>query len=175
MTEFETRRTILRPFGQSDLDDLHEYCSQAGVGEMAGWEHHSALAQSKEKLQTNVKNPNLLAIEYKENGKVIGHIEVHDDSENGRADTKELGFVLGRDYQRKGIMTEVVAGVLGHLFFAGIETVYCCCFQENEPSRRLIEACGFTFEREGTFYSKSMDKTFSSYEYVYRKSEWERA
>ena len=35
----ETDRLILRPFKRSDLHDLFEYASVAGVGEMAGWKH----------------------------------------------------------------------------------------------------------------------------------------
>lgn len=39
----ETDRTILRNFKEEDLEGFHEYCSQEGVGEMAGWKHHSDL------------------------------------------------------------------------------------------------------------------------------------
>ena len=33
----ETKRLVLRPFTTSDADDLYEYASVEGVGEMAGW------------------------------------------------------------------------------------------------------------------------------------------
>ena len=36
-----TERLLLRPWTQDDLDDLFEYASVPGVGEMAGWEHHA--------------------------------------------------------------------------------------------------------------------------------------
>jgi [ribosomal protein S5]-alanine N-acetyltransferase len=52
-------------------------------------------------LYRNIKSNNIFAIENKENGKVIGHIAVNSDSENEREDTKELGFVLSRNYQSK--------------------------------------------------------------------------
>ena len=36
----ETNRLILREWNQEDLDDLFEYASVPGVGELAGWPHH---------------------------------------------------------------------------------------------------------------------------------------
>lgn len=169
----ETCRTILRRFEKKDLEDLNDYCSQDGIGEMAGWKHHGNLLSSKEVLHKNIQNENIFAIENKENRKVIGHIAVNCDSENGREDTKELGFVLNRNYHNQGIMTEVIYKILDYLFSNDIEYVYACCFQNNKPSKRLIEKCGFTFEQEGSFHSESLNKTFKSFEYVYSKSDWQ--
>ncbi|MBD7912230.1 GNAT family N-acetyltransferase [Clostridium cibarium] len=169
----ETSRIILRPFEKKDLEDLDEYCSQDGVGEMAGWKQHCNLLTSKEVLDRNIQNENIFAIENKENKKVIGHIAVNNDSENGREDTKELGCALNRNYQNQGIMTEVIYQILDYLFSKDIKYVYACCFQSNKPSKGLIEKCGFTFEQEGLFYSKSLNKTFKSFEYVYSKNDWQ--
>lgn len=43
--------------------------------------------------------------------------------------------------------------------------VYACCFQNNKPSKALIEKCGFTFEQEGSYprrviiaYDHSLEK-----------------
>ena len=169
----ETGRTILRHFEEKDLKDLFDYCSQKDVGEMAGWKHHNNLLTSKNVLDRYIENSNIFAIENKENGKVIGHIAVNSDSENGREDTKELGFALNSNYQNKGIMTEVIYQILDYLFSKNIEYIYACCFENNRSSKRLIEKCGFTFEQEGLFYSESLNKTFKSFEYVYSKSDWQ--
>ena len=48
-----TERLILRPFCNDDLDDFYEYASVDGVGEMAGWDHHSS------KEVTTSPNPSL--------------------------------------------------------------------------------------------------------------------
>ena len=45
--QLETERLILRPFEKEDLDDFYTYASVEGVGEMAGWKHHT----SKEETQ----------------------------------------------------------------------------------------------------------------------------
>ena len=165
-------RILLRKFEAGDLRDLHEYSSQPGVGELAGWPHHESLAQSAETLEEFMQSGCQFAIVYRENGKVIGHIGIHDDSENGWPDTKELGFVLNRDYWNRGIMTETVDFVLEKLFAGGIRQVYACCFQHNAASRRLIEKCGFSFEKTGTYDAKLLDRTFATYEYVYTAESW---
>lgn len=168
----ETDRTMLPNFEDKDLEDFYEYCSQKGIGEMAGWKHHKNILISKKVLERNIKNNNIFAIEYKENNKVIGHVTVNKDSENGRADTKELGFVLNRNYHNQGIMTEVIYRVLDYLFSNGIEYIYACCFQNNKASKRVIEKCGFSFEQESSFYSIFLNKSFKSYEYLYCKNNW---
>ena len=162
----ETERILLRPFESGDLADLHTYASQPGVGEMAGWKHHVDLAESREMLDAFLAAASTFAVVYQADGRVIGHLAVHDDSENGREDTKELGFVLSRDYQRLGIMTEALRALLDHLRSVGIQHVYACCFQDNAPSKGLIEKCGFRFEQEGTYHSSSLDRDLASFEYV---------
>lgn len=167
-----TNKILLRNFEKEDLEDLYDYSSQNGVGEFAGWPHHESLEQSAKVLNEFIQNENQLAIVYRENEKVIGHIGIHKDSENNRPDTKELGYVLNRDYWNRGIMTEVIYAVLDKLFLNGIAYVYACCFQNNAASKHLIEKCGFTFVQEGTYYAKLLDKTFDTFEYVYKKECW---
>ncbi|SBW03126.1 GCN5-related N-acetyltransferase [uncultured Eubacteriales bacterium] len=164
---FETPRLLLRPFQQGDLDDLFEYGSQPGVGRMAGWRPYATIGDARHALEKNRSNPNIFALVYRKTGKVVGHIAIHEDSENGRDDTKELGFALNESYQRRGLMSEAVSLVLEHLSSIGVRKVWACCFQENLPSKRLIEKCGFAFMQEGTYYSPSLNQTFLSFEYVY--------
>lgn len=43
----ETDRLILRAWRETDLADLYEYASVEGVGEMAGWNHHQSMEESR--------------------------------------------------------------------------------------------------------------------------------
>lgn len=163
----ETSRVILRPFKETDLYDLHDYAKVKGIGEMAGWTHHKNLFKTKKLLKEHIDNPNMFAIELKSNNLVIGHIAINEDPLEDNETVKELGFVLHPAYHNQGIMSEVVNKVLHHLFLTNIQAVYACCFLDNHPSKRLIEKCGFTFEKEGTFYFESKRKTVKTLDYVY--------
>lgn len=168
----ETERTFLRNFTESDLQDVWEYSSQDGVGEAAGWLHHHTIAETRAALAKDIQNRSKYAITLRKNKKVIGYLAVNEDSEDHRADTKELGCVLNRAYQRQGIMTEVIRAVLEELFSQEIAYVYACCFQENTASKHMIEKCGFSFEQEGTYYAKPLQKEFKSFEYLWTKERW---
>ena len=48
----ETARLLLRPWREGDVRDLYEYASIEGVGEMAGWKHHTSIEESEEILKS---------------------------------------------------------------------------------------------------------------------------
>lgn len=160
-----TARLTIRPFQPEDVEDVHEYCAQPGVGENAGWPTHESMHQTSQILTDWIAAGYKHAIIWRENGKVIGHIAINPDSEENRTDTCELGCALNRDYQRRGVMTEVIKATVEYLFQNGVEYVWACCFQSNIPSRKMIEKCGFIFQQEGTYFSEGLHRTFPSYEY----------
>lgn len=171
MKVLDTNRIYLRNFCQQDINDMYEFCSQPEI-EMVGWGVHKNIEETKKVLEQWMANENIFAIVYKNTKKVIGYIAVHEDSEEGRSDTKELGFALNNQYHRQGIMSEVVYEVLDYLFSKDILHVWACCFQNNISSKNLIEKIGFEFIQEGTFYSDSFKKEIPSYEYRMSKMDW---
>ena len=50
--ELKTERLILRPWRESDLEDLYAYARVDGVGQMAGWLPHRDLDESRRILRT---------------------------------------------------------------------------------------------------------------------------
>ena len=70
----ETERLILRAWRETDLADLYEYASVEGVGEMAGWNHHQSVEESRRILDSFISGKKTFALELKENGKVIGSL-----------------------------------------------------------------------------------------------------
>lgn len=163
--EFQTEQISVRPLRMADAADVYAYASQPDVTEAAGWAAHVSPEQSARILASWVAENDHFAIVWRETGRVIGHIAVYPDSEEGRDDTRELGFVLRREYHRRGVMTAVVRGTLDELRRQGVRHVWACCFQGNEASRALIEKCGFAFRQEGEFYSDTLNKRFASLEY----------
>lgn len=143
----KTKRLVLRPFAEKDLNDFFEYAKVEGVGYMAGWDAHKNIAETKEVLQMFIKGKNTLAIE--KDGKVIGSIGIDTyDEENipmiGVAKSREIGFVLSKDYWGQGIMTEACHAVLEYLFtVVELDCVICGYWEINTGSKRVQEKLGF--------------------------------
>ncbi|MBQ4638433.1 MAG: N-acetyltransferase, partial [Clostridia bacterium] len=57
-TVLETPRLILRPWKTSDIDDFFEYAKVPGVGEMAGWPHHTSKDTSKMVMESFIEGKN---------------------------------------------------------------------------------------------------------------------
>lgn len=146
----ETPRLILRSWKEEDLHDLYEYASVEGVGEKAGWNHHQSLDESGRILAFFIKGKKTFAIEYKENGKVIGSVGVeprHEDSElPDELQGREIGYVLSKDYWGRGLMPEAVKAVMEYCF-QKLDYDYLTCghFNHNDRSRRVVEKCGFRY------------------------------
>lgn len=153
----ETERLILRAWKQSDLEDFFEYASVDGVGECAGWQHHTEIEHTQAILNRFIANKKTFALEYKENGKVIGSIglESSDDEElDEKFETlsgRTIGYVLNKEYWGRGLMTEAVQRVIKYAFEEeNYDFLLCAHFVFNDRSRRVIEKCGFGFYSDGT-------------------------
>ena len=149
----ETQRLILRAWQESDLQDLNDYASIPGVGEMAGWSHHKSLEESQKILTLFIRNKKTFAIVLKESGKVIGSLGVEPRDEDLGFDTtlqgREIGYVLSKAYWGRGLMTEAVKAVICFCFDT-LNFGYLTCghFDHNDRSRRVVEKCGFSFLKQ---------------------------
>lgn len=149
----ETERLILRAWRESDLEDFYEYASVDGVGQMAGWLPHRSIAESRQILEHFISEKKTFALEYKENGKVIGSLglETHDRTpvDVGALQGREIGYVLSKAYWGRGLMPEAVKAVMRYCFDTlHFDFLICCHYAWNDQSRRVIEKCGFVFRQE---------------------------
>ncbi len=174
----ETARLVLRPWKETDLADFYEYASVEGVGEMAGWRHHTSLDESRRILNSFIAEKNVFAVTDRKTGKVIGSLGLHPSWANREAayaplKIKELGYVLSRDYWGQGLMPEAVREVLRFCFEdLGLDGVSISHFRENRQSRRVIEKCGFRFIQNGEYYAGPLNKTFEDCRYLLLREEF---
>lgn len=151
----ETKRLILRPFQESDLNEFYEYASVEGVGEMAGWHHHQTIDKTKEILNSFIKEDKVFALVLKENNKVIGSLGIEKYGMEDRLTEfndyqgREIGYVLSKNYWGKGLMPEAVKGVIDYLFNElDLDFLICGYYNFNNQSKRVQEKCGFVPYRE---------------------------
>ena len=153
-----TERLTLRPWTEEDLDDLFEYASVPGVGEMAGWQHHSDRWVSQTILKHFIEGKKTFALDY--HGKAIGSlgIEKYDEKrfpEFAEKRCREIGFVLSQTFWGQGLMPEAVREVLRYLFEdLALDVVFCGHFLRNERSERAQEKCGFHHYAFGQYETK---------------------
>lgn len=144
----ETDRLNLRPWEQGDLEDFYEYARVDGVGQMAGWLPHDSIEATQKVLDSFISKKKTFALEWKENGKVIGSLGLEKEEpvlelpkdRVGRS----IGYVLSKDYWGRGVMAEALRAVIDYCFREEhYDFLTCGHFLSNYRSRRVMEKCGF--------------------------------
>ena len=154
----KTDRLILRPWRESDLSDFYEYASVDGVGQMAGWNPHRNVEESKTILSHFIEGKHVFALEYQ--GKVIGSLGVEKYNEENYPELapfqgREIGYVLSKAYWGQGLMPEAVKAVIAWLFEKEkLDFIICGHFDHNSRSRRVIEKCGFRYLKTVRFQTR---------------------
>ncbi|MBQ7714624.1 MAG: GNAT family N-acetyltransferase [Clostridia bacterium] len=142
-----TERLVLRPWRESDLEDLYEYSKVEGVGKMAGWCAPKRIDDSKEVLYRFIREKKTFAIELK--GKVVGSLGIEEYKEADFPEfadkrCREIGYVISKDLWGRGLMPEAVKAVIRWLFEEiDLDAIFCGHFVWNGQSARVQEKCGF--------------------------------
>lgn len=165
----ETERLIIRAWKETDLEDFYEYAKVDGVGQMAGWNPHQSIQESKTILEMFIKGKNEFALELKENHKVIGSLglEKMSLSLGGEYDNlagREIGYVLSKAYWGRGLMPEAVKAVIAYCFQnEKYDYLICSHSVTNNQSKRVIEKCGFQFVKESSRVMTNGEEHLSLY------------
>lgn len=150
--QIETERLILRRFCKSDLQDLYEYLSDEEVVRFEPYKPMD-LQEVENTLNWRISTEEMLAVELKASGKMIGNIYL------GQRDfeARELGFVFNRQYWGQGYARESCEALIQQAFATGVHRIYAECDPENVHSWRLLEKLGFRREgylRENVYFWK---------------------
>ena len=164
-----TERLTLRPWRTSDLNDFYEYASVDGVGQMAGWNPHSNVEESRMILGSFIKHKKTFALEY--NGKVIGSLGIEEYCEENYPELdvlqgREIGYVLSKAYWGQGLMPEAVKTVINWLFNEEhLDFIIVGHFDRNTRSKRVVEKCGFQYVKATKFETR-YNTVENSMEYI---------
>ncbi|MGN0630768.1 MAG: GNAT family N-acetyltransferase [Ruminococcus sp.] len=137
----ETNRLILRRYSADDLNDLFEYLSD---DEAVKFEPYKAMSleETKDNLKWRIETDEMIAVELKENHKMIGSIYL------GKRDfnSLEIGYVFNRAFWGKGYAKESCAAIIRYSFQNGIHRIFAECDPDNVNSWKLLESIGFEKE-----------------------------
>ena len=152
MKELRTARLILRPFRESDYDDLFEFLAQLEDDEFEGYPGIT-YANGRDHLKYRLGSEAFYAMELADSGKVIGNIYCGDREYQA----KEVGYIVNEHYRRKGYAAEALSAVITQAFREGAHRVYASCDPGNLPSRKLLEKTGLRREahlRSNVFFRR---------------------
>ena len=145
----ETERLLLRPWEESDAEELFRYARDPDVGPIAGWPPHTSVENSREIIRSVLSSPETYAVVLKETGLPVGSVGImfsgHSSApiQEGEA---EIGYWIGKPYWGRGLIPEAVRKLLRRCFEdLGCPGVWCACYDGNDKSRRVQKKCGFLF------------------------------
>lgn len=147
--ELSTDRLRMRPFTKKDFEAVHSYASDAETVKYMTFGPNTKKDTKRfltETVDANKRLPRLqydFALEKRDSGRLIGAVGLY-LRDPGEA---EAGWILHRDFQKNGYMTEAAAALIDFAFSAlKLHRVYARCYSENYGSRRVMENCGMRNE-----------------------------
>lgn len=146
----ETERLILRPWSDSDAEDLYEYAKNQKVGPVAGWPVHTSVENSLEIIKSVLAVPETYAVCLKEDNRAIGSIGLMIGEKSNleiAGDEAEIGYWIGVPFWGQGLIAEAVRELMRYAFEdLNMKKVWCGYFDGNEKSKRVQEKCGFQYQ-----------------------------
>ncbi len=73
----KTKRLIIRPWEESDAEDLYYYAKDPDIGPIAGWPVHTSIENSLDIIKNVLSASETYAVCLKEDNKAIGSIGLH--------------------------------------------------------------------------------------------------
>lgn len=171
----KTQRLMLRPWLESDAEDLYEYAKDPLVGPPAGWPPHTSVEESRELIRNVLIAPENYAVCF--NGKVIGSVGLklkgYTDMTD-REDECELGYWIGRPYWGQGLIPEASRELLRHAFEdLHMRAVWCGYYDGNEKSRRVQQKLGFVYHHTAHNLEVTlMNETRTGHTSLMTKEQW---
>lgn len=171
----KTERLVLRPWRESDAEDLYKYASDPDVGPAAGWPVHTSIENSREIIATVLSAPDVFAVCLKEDGRAIGSIGFHRNDLAEQSDEYELGYWIGKPFWGQGMIPEAAREVLRYAFVElGMARIWCGHYEGNLRSRRVMEKLGFVYQHttEGIELAL-LDEVRTGHAFLLTREGWE--
>ena len=169
MPILETRRLILRPFREQDVDLVAQLMENPDFMRFSlGVRTRKQTAAFLEKIIAweRVGLASQFAVIFRENGELIGYCGFFHQDVDGRNEI-EIGYRLHPNYWNRGLATEAAQAVRDHAFSdLNLSHVISLIHPDNVASRRVAEKIGMLFERQTVF------KGFPTLVFALRREQW---
>ena len=141
--EYRTNRLEVRPFRESDRDDMIPLLTDTQVAKtymLPEFETPDQAVPVFQRLLNLSQTPDRYVAGICLDGRCIGFMN-DVEKDDGRI---EMGYAMLPAYWNRGYMTEAFAGAIEYLFGVGFKQVIAGAFEENPASMRVMVKCGMT-------------------------------
>jgi len=168
-------RIYLRPFNLADAATLLKWGQDEYYQRLASFGHYHNLAEAEVAAGKYAARKYSYGICLKNSQQLIGLVELYNRGTNEEEllHTKEVGFLLDKDFSGQGYMTEALKILFDYAFKKlDLSEIWAGAYQYNTRSQNLLERLGFKL-----VYSVDMSRVSSLFKYqedyfLLRKSEW---
>lgn len=149
--EIKTNRLLLRPLNISDLDSVHVYASDEENTAFMVWLPNTTKEETAQFLlniteEWKKENPGFYEFAITIDGKQIGAVSV---TLNKRKNMGELGWIINKQYWKKGYATEAALAVKDFaLHVLKVSKLTANCDYRNSSSYRVMEKIGLRLESD---------------------------
>jgi len=176
--KLETERLILRPWKETDAENLYAYASDPEVGPPAGWPPHTSVENSREIIKGVLSHKETYAVCLRD-GKPIGSIGLHLNGSTDmtdRDDECELGYWIAKPFWGQGMIPEAARELLRYAFEQlGMRAVWCGYYEGNDKSRKVQEKLGFVYQHKTEGIEVTlMNETRTGHCNLMTKERWQR-
>ena len=169
----ETEHLKIRTFKIEDAKRLYEIHLDEAVKKWIPNESYQDENEAREAISffmdcvNRRQLPYVLAVESKETGELIGDAGINEVE--GKPGEVEIGFVICREYRRKGYATELVKAMTAFAVSAfRFNALYARVIKGNDASVHVLEKNGYRFVTEEC---GAADDPYGNGMLIYRKKE----
>ena len=164
----QSKRLTYRLLDAADKEALYEILSDKSVTEPAGFLPADSEAEFDAFFDKLTQYNTGIAILCNE--VLTGYIHVNkyvpNVPEYSGKKCVSTGFVIGKKYQNRGYATETLKAVTAYLK-QNFDYCFADYFMGNEPSKKVIEKCGYHYVEKYTVFFEELGKDITCLSYVY--------
>lgn len=157
--ELHTPRLTLRPADIGDLQSTHAYAADLENTRFMMYLPYASLEETAQMLREAEAEwqkplPDRYEFSILLEGRHIGGLTLYMQEDRSEA---ELGWVLHKDYWRRGYVTEAAQGMIAFAQGLGVRRIFACCDSENMASYKTMEKLGMKLvKQDGVRTNRSM-------------------
>ncbi|WP_317637734.1 GNAT family N-acetyltransferase [Lactobacillus xylocopicola] len=168
-------RIYLRSFKLADAPTLLKWGQDKYYQHLAGFRQYHNLAAAETAAGQYAARKYSYAVCLTENQQLIGLVELYERGTDEREllKTKEVGFLLDKEFSGQGYMTEALKSLFEYAFKQlGQEEIWAGTFKQNQRSQHLLRRLGFQYMYSVDLGMISRLFAYEEKYYLLKKEEW---